>query len=565
MAFDCPGELQTFATLPEFEYPPASDASTDHPLPATVGPVTMTVPPITPGPVITSPTIPIAQTPGGTASTGWQIEIEFDVPEDWTAAVLPFQLAASPPGASVPSHPYTALTVDVVASPPLTWPLIAAQAIPGVVMVLPSFEGPYPTPAVPPGRYRVRVSGTSTVPFMSSAVLVATQMVAAGSFGGPDAQPVIETVTFHRWGWECEAAPPPAWPSFTTGPCLGNSDYAATIMHRATTSNPDRLPVATDGPLEIIACDWSRSPDVTTSASMTIAAPDGCAELFTNIDPSVLEIELHRGDDTVWSGPISEIVETDVGQLSVVAADVSSYVLPRRAEGRTWTGVDASTVAAEALAAALALDDPGEITIEAHPTGVGVSKTIDPAELTTVEALISELSQAMIDWTVVDRTIIIGGRGTAESPMLDITLVEDHFDTPPVVSVERGVTRVIVKGADGVIGMAGGPRPEDGVLIERIIDDTAITTQADANRAAARILDVIGEPVVTIDGSNTTLRPSAPFDIQTLIPGVEVNVSLGRNVRYDGVLAIGDVSVSYDGVTETVSVSLVPTSGVETL
>lgn len=490
--------------------------------------------------------------PASDAVEGFEVRFVLEIPSGYDSGAFPFRMVLADGLAPAPVT-LTAGSITVNSAPvgPLLLSTLVNTGLDPDAPPNALFIGTY-GPDVAPGVYDISVR-------VSVASRSASSMWAymhTGAFIINIEDPVAYDVTYVSWSWRCSSSNPPLPLS---ADCLGTGSYQLGITQRATRYS-GRGELVDQAQFSVLGCDWARARDTTTAATVTVRALPGCVPLLANLDTSVAEITLWRDEDPVWSGPVDKISDNEIGQIVISAFDISNYFTERVVVPASYIGMDAAQVAFQMLQAALVLDDPGEITLEWHPCGVNIDKVIAADDTSYVMDQVNELAQSLIDWVVVDRTIIIGGRNVAENPPLDITLVNTHFIAPPSVSLSREgmATEVIMKGSTGIVGRAGGPRADDGVLITRVFEDSSIVTVPDAEQAARNILAIVSEPIAAVEGDSTALRPQAPIDAQTLIPGIEVPVQVGNVVVYDGVLALASVDASFDGTTESISITLEP-------
>lgn len=337
--------------------------------------------------------------------------------------------------------------------------------------------------------------------------------------------------------------------------CLGDGDYAVRIVRRATLLGPahplGELPTLESGA-------WARAPQMTTDASVVVALQEtGCADLLNRTEPWRDRMELYRGDDEVWSGPILNVVADPGGGTATVTAKDNSAWWDVRALTKNFVHrqVDLAEIMAAYLEWAFRLDDPG-IDLEVTPSGILGDRTVDAADLRMLASELGELGRTGCDWTVTARRFWIG----AAHGTLPIRLTDEAFRTPPQTrrSGEGMANETFVRG-NGVQGHAGGPDPQDGVLLQRVRDEQSIEDEGSANASAKSWRARVAEPMTYLEGDNA-LETTAPVDVQTLIPGVlvPVDVTGGGVVPLNGTLRLESVRGSWGPEGETINVALQP-------
>jgi hypothetical protein len=410
---------------------------------------------------------------------------------------------------------------------------------------------------MPAGDYDIEV----TVTFASAVAPVA--LIAASAWGG-------EAMTLVSWSWDCipPVPPTPAVPRSTVE-CLGAGAYSIDLVRRRTLLGPAGTMGVDDlgADLEVLSGSWGRALSATSSAGVDVAVSRECATLLQRVDCAVAELELWRyvggrgnaRNQLVWAGPVLDIIDNRDGTASISAKDSSYYMAEERmAKPRSWVDVEASTVFADLVAQALEEDDPG-ITLELTPTGIMVTRIIAPTDAKKLGGELAELERTAVDWTVTNRQWWVGGEQVSAVGRLPITLVDDMFDRPPKIRLARSAqaTRAIVRG-NGVVGVYGGPRDQDGVLIEKIQDDNNIVDQASADAAARTLWDRVHETPILVEGGSAKLSADCELDIMTLIPGVGIPVEVGDALVYRGMARLQSVDVRFGPGTEDVSVTTQP-------
>lgn len=338
--------------------------------------------------------------------------------------------------------------------------------------------------------------------------------------------------------------------------CLGSGEYAARIVRRPTKLGPavtlGELPTLEGG-------SWARLPQATTDASVTIALQaEGCVDVLNRTEPWRDQLELYRNDDVVWMGPIQELMPNPgEGTATVTAKDDSVWwdfrVLTK---AFVFRNEDLATIFAQLLGWAFLVDNPGFV-IEAGLSGIKGDLTVAAADLRKLSNELSELARTGVDWTAAGRKFWIGGA----VGRLPIRLTDEAFVIPP--NTRRSgvgmVTEGFVRGNGGITGHAGGPDPDDGVLLQDVRDAQSIEDQGTADAAATTWVERSGDVMTYVEG-DAELEPGAPVEIQTLIPGVIVPVDVGGAgiVPWYGDLRLESVNGEFGNDGEHIKVGLQP-------
>lgn len=483
--------------------------------------------------------------PTAAADVGW---VEQDLPPGrWAlwplVMILPFSFA----NAAVEPRQILSAQITVNAAPPGA-PEIAAETLdaPGASEIVASFTVAE-NEVMPAGVYDL------TAELIFDPIGTGRVGLALGSPNNQGEGPGIELVS-----WEVCA--PSVDVDLGEPACIGSGEYEARLIRRSTLLGDGGSFMPVD--LAVIGGSWGRKSNATSSAAVTVATGDRAVNAaLREVDPSVTELEIWRSGELVWSGPTKDLLDQRDGTALITADDVSMYVLAERiAVPHAWVDVDLATIFAELVAEALAADDPRSFDLTVTPTGIAGTRAIAETDVKLVGNELGELSRTAVDWTVTAARWWVSGREPGAGYVLPVMLTDDAFAEPPKIRVSRSAmaTEVVVRG-NSVVGRWGGPRADDGVLIQKAVDESSIADEASATAAARTLWDRIREPVVIVEGSNARLDPRAPVAIQTLIPGALVPVNIGDVLRYRGTLRLDAVDVTFGPDGEAVNVTLQPT------
>ena len=343
--------------------------------------------------------------------------------------------------------------------------------------------------------------------------------------------------------------------------CLGEGSYSARFVRRATKLGP-AVPLGEADPL---GGSWARAINSTTDASVTFGlgndGPD-CARLLRRLDPWRDELELYREasrDELVWAGPVMDVLANpESATATVTAKDSSAWWSMRRLPTIVSRQLDLAVIFERYIEACFLVDDPG-FSIVATPTGILGDRTVAASDLKLLAGELAELAKTGVDWTVAARTFFVGGQEISAG-MLPGRLVDEHFRSAPQTR-RSGVGQVndaAVRG-NAVQGFYGGPDPSDGVLLQGVSDENSIEDQGSADASAESWWDRAHEPLAYLEGDNA-LDPSAPIEIQQLIPGVRalVDVLGGGVVPLLQELRLEKLSADFGPDGEKITVGLQP-------
>lgn len=353
--------------------------------------------------------------------------------------------------------------------------------------------------------------------------------------------------------------------------CLGvPSAYRAQIVARPFNGRPAEI---VDDFGSVVACAWSRERNAVTKATVEIPLTAECCArigwLTGMASLALFELHLYRDPGgLVWAGPIDSISEdpslsADVDTVTIAATGplgwaqrrVFAAPMPYTPGGpgqAIWVNTDLTTIFVDWFNYLMSKDDP-YIGVTSALSGVISSQSVSWTEPEPGWERLQTLIEAGVDVTEYGRTILVGGLEQL-TPRL-ATVTEEWFADPAATEADGTgqATKVWVIGAAGIVGSAGGPDPATGLVIETVLTDSQLSTVAQANTYAARVLNERKQTDLIVSGTNE-LSATAQVDINELIPGSRAAVDLNARcvVAYDE-MVLTKVDVAYsvaDGDTD---------------
>lgn len=352
------------------------------------------------------------------------------------------------------------------------------------------------------------------------------------------------------------------------------------------------LPTVTDLSFNRILNDISEAQVVSTT---------GCCDCLSDVNPWEHELAIYRNDEQVWVGPIMDMEFNHSEEtVTIDAKDLLVWADVRLVELADNPYDVASTDLSDAYVWLLEhayCKDPWCMSFSMEPTGIPVTDRYYPAfdkaagdrwggGYVTCGSEMKTLSEAGVDFTVVNRHLWGGNIQVVNPVGSGVVLLDQHFKTPPTIKVagSKTGTRFVSAGGQGgydgfyddqiaIYPTTSGPilpsmlsaNQQKYGLIERfyttdIYDgvDTTETVNPIAQDAKSR-WDLLHQPYTYV--SEGVLSPTAPVVFnEDLLPGGIYKILLEDGCRRtsDAFTRVKEVSVSYSGSEETVKISLAP-------
>jgi len=274
---------------------------------------------------------------------------------------------------------------------------------------------------------------------------------------------------------------------------------------------------------------WSRVLDDTSQATVeadgTCGVPVG-AEAF----PWRTETSLIRDGEQVWVGPIYQPASNPnqtPDQLTIAARDITAWWDHRLIhQDHDYTGnpTDLAFILQALSEDAMAPDNSPGLFVTATECGILGTPQILAAQHQIAGSQIRTLSNSGVDWTCVNRDVLMGGSAVPVAPIA-MTFRDEHFTNVPTVTPDGSVqaNSWIVRGSgSGVAGdtIYGAAQNNDAAMLDGLLEsvdtDSSIQDNTTAQSAAQSQLNLTSAPVTVTNGF---LDPTAPFPISVLVPG----------------------------------------------
>lgn len=314
---------------------------------------------------------------------------------------------------------------------------------------------------------------------------------------------------------------------------------------------------------------WERTLDSTSKADVEVGGVAGvayeeCCDEIADFHCWAHSITVRRDGRNVWSGPITDM-EFDDNGVSFKAEDVSAWLSRRRVHSRVnYEDTDLVTIFNAIVEDAISVDNEFGLITDVTPSGVYGSRDVKAAEYKMADKELSELARTGVDWTVVNRTMYIGGQELIPSTNTP-TLTDDHIVSPSKVrelgEIETEVN-VLGNGKDtqgaSIVGTVTNADAEvDYGVHESVVTEDRIRDAQSAVAAAQTRLDIFRKPPTIFSGGR--LSEEAPFALEDLIPGLTIPVLILHHCRrISGNYRLQKVKYSEDGGDEQVEIDVQP-------
>lgn len=385
--------------------------------------------------------------------------------------------------------------------------------------------------------------------------------------------------------------------------------YSVMIMERCGA----RFKCVVDGFTDLT---FNRTLNDVSMATVKVAMRGACCACLAEVNPWQHELAIFRNTELVWIGPIQRIkFDIDAENATIEAKDLFAWAdhrLLELTEDYDVEGIDLADGFVWLLNEAYC-KQPWCMTWNVDGVNIPYDQfypAFDPVNerwgglYLNIGSELRRLSQAGVDWTVVNRHMWGGNVEISNPATSGIMLQDRHFRKPPTITVDGSsmVTRQV--STNGVNGNDGWdesdmwiyPSPPYGRITPAKINnndaqgiygllETLTTTSetyddVDTGTLAAPIpiqalsqdaktrVQLLGEPYVSISGG--TLDQEAPISFNDhLIPGAIFEVALTDTCRKlsltisDFQMRLKKVNVNVTGDEESIDIELQPvgTSG----
>lgn len=290
---------------------------------------------------------------------------------------------------------------------------------------------------------------------------------------------------------------------------------------------------------------------------------ESCCYALSELRPWKHEINIYRNGKLTWVGPVYTIQYSN-DNITINTRDIFTWFDHRILPFDRGMYADLADIWNQYAADALFYENSMGIEVNAFQTGIKGQRIIHADDQFIAGDKLRELCRTGMDFTTVGRTIYTGG--------LEINFPEELLLWGPscrtVSGTMRGeemATEVFVSGAppgssEPIHAKAGGIDPNYG-LIQFSYSEGSIEDGGSAQAAADNRLAFTGTPPLYL---SLSLDPSAPFELDDLIPGRHCDTRLELNcldvvdtMRLQSV-SVSAVATNAGGVSESVNATVEP-------
>lgn len=312
---------------------------------------------------------------------------------------------------------------------------------------------------------------------------------------------------------------------------------------------------------------WGRVLDDTSQGS--VSGDIGCCGVLSRARSWKNELVILRDGREVWVGPVltpSSPLQGSTTQFKCDAADITAWWDHRliHEDHNFEVPTDLATIFEALSVDAMRPDTSPGLQLAVSLCGVKSVFKVLAAQHQIAGQPLRDISKIGVDWTAIGRRVLAGGLVVPTDPIG--TFTDDHFIQPPIV-IESGTekaNRWVVTGSGGGaagdaiygIGQDAASRDENGLL--ESVASVSTVQDYDGAVAAAKTRVALTKEILSVQSA--ILDQSAPFPIETLIPGAACELALNETcIPAHGRYRLQNVSVTAgtDG-TEQVTVVFQP-------
>lgn len=307
---------------------------------------------------------------------------------------------------------------------------------------------------------------------------------------------------------------------------------------------------------------FGRSLDDTSSATVTCVSEEW-ADL---IHPWQHEIHIFRNNILVWCGPVRDkAYDPETGEIVIDVRDLFAWMDFRTPHSEIdLVETDVADVFVALMESALAADPSPNILIDKTAVGSTIDFYYDPETPKIVAEDLRQMAEAGVDYTTFLRTVIIRGEYLDKAPIG--TLLRSHLSKVPIIKESGEMATQLYLTGSGADVHAHPDAPLTAAqwdlhpygLLEQVHDADKLFDSDDVSaieKAGRSRYELVKDPRLFI--SDMRLAPSAPVEMNDLIPGRRIDVKLDVGaIPMISMYRLQGLQVEVDGTSETVTLEV---------
>lgn len=316
---------------------------------------------------------------------------------------------------------------------------------------------------------------------------------------------------------------------------------------------------------------------IDNAGTCTVSLPEvsgssgaACCEVVEKTEPWRDELVVYRDRDIAFVGPVVT-VDGDGGTL--IARDLFHWMEKRFIEEDLHYWGDVAYTFREVFLKAMEKDtSPNIEDIIVHPTGVDSIRDYKGQDVLRAADLLRELARTAVDFTMVERTLYVGGKevfapesvpGTPlllpDQAVLKAGVVKDGDAFATDVAVFAGSGEGGRGGKSRSVPLVGRATRQTDVygLVQAVATELLISDLESANQNALSRLESMQPAPLRV---HVVFSPDAPFEFKDIIPGRRVDSRLSATSCIDVIdtVRLANVNIGASAEGETIEGDLIP-------
>lgn len=316
---------------------------------------------------------------------------------------------------------------------------------------------------------------------------------------------------------------------------------------------------------------------IDNAGTCTVSLPEvsgssgaACCEVVEKTDTWRDELIVYRDRDIAFVGPVTLV---DGENNTLVARDLFHWTEKRFIEEDLHYWGDVAHTFREVFLKAMEKDtSPNIEDVIVHPTGVDSIRDYKGQDVLRAADLLRELARTAVDFTMVERTLYVGGKevfapesvpGTPlllpDQAVLKAGVVKDGDAFATDVAVFAGSGEGGRGGKSRSVPLVGRATRQTDVygLVQAVATELLISDLESANQNALSRLESMQPAPLR---AHVVFSPDAPFEFKDIIPGRRVDSRLSATSCIDVIdmIRLANVNITATEEGETIEGDLIP-------